>query len=380
MPVLATNGPQFLRYLTSTFSREQILNSPEYCHMLEDPDIKDDVELAFKYDMALKGGYSEKKEFIQYLLCNGPELDMQTILYYRDIILNDKEMYNIYRYEFSYDLAALQMELRESTYNKSTSNSSDNKGNCFSDPGSYLGPFNTTLSLGVSKRSWQNPRNVYAQIAKYKEKKKNEQQNQKNNTLKPSEMPADQRGLKELTPQGAFNVTALRVAGVTQAVDNEKKNDKAVSETIATSCGDAAAINTAEELEDALTLKLFNTTEDARAFYFGKNYSDIDPSKNKKTPLKSTLKYKYPFDIRKRESGMTGPSALGPGGGAGIVFDDADNAMLSSFDVVGSFITKIGGDLTVNTHNVKGWLYSNVNTNGSGAANTLTGDIMFCRC
>ena len=127
MPVYSSNSPYFLQYLASTFTREQILNDPDYCYLLEDPDIKDDVELALSYQKAKNGSYDDKKEFISYFLANGPELDAQTVFYYRDIILNNQELNDIFKMEFSYDIAEIQFNLRESTYNKDTSRNRQNK-------------------------------------------------------------------------------------------------------------------------------------------------------------------------------------------------------------------------------------------------------------
>ena len=356
MPIISTNGPQFLRYLTSTFTRDEIINSPEYCYLLEDPDIKDDVEIAFKYDEALKGGYEEKKEFIQYLLCNGPELDPHTIFYYRDIILNNNELYDIYRYEFSYNTADIQMNLREATYKKATSRSG--KKSCFDDPGTYLGPFNVTLSMGVNARDWQNPKNVYAEIAKYRNSQQYSEKREEETPIKPDEIPANDRGTKDLTPQAQFGVTSMRVANTVAAKKNIKNDTDGVADIKANSCGDATAIKTAKDLEDALTLKLFNTTEDARMFYFSKNYSDFDPKTNKKIPLSSTISYKYPFNIRKKENievipQMMMPGTSGtPGGFQAVYFDTSDRSFISMFEPEGSCILHgpTDGDYTCYTN------------------------------
>lgn len=353
MPIYSSNSPYYLQYVASTLTREQVINDPLYCHLLEDPDIKDDLEIAYRYQEAKTGGYPEKKEFIQYLLCNGPEMDAQTIFYYRDIILNDNELYSIYNYEFSYNLPTLQMNLRESVYNKSTS-ASDNKKNCFSDPGAYLGPFNIAVGLGTNVREWQNPRNVYSKLVKEKqeerrkaaEKKKKAEEEKKGDgakKLKPTSFPVNERGLKNCTPEATTEATKIMTATTVAAADNVENNDDAVNE-IGINSGDAAAIETAEEIQDGIQLTLYSTMGDmARLYNFGKNYSDFDPNKNKKTPLCSTLKYKYPFGLRKTNMAAQEPQAMSPymngmslGGAQRVYFDESDKAFLCMFEPEGS--------------------------------------------
>lgn len=388
MAIITTNSPQFLRYFTSTFTREEVLNSPEYCHMLEDPDIKDDVEIAFKYNDAINGGYEEKKEFIQYLLCNGPELDVQTILYYRDIILSDRELNDIYRMEFSYDTASIQLQLRNSLYDKDSLSSSGKKNNCFSDPGAYLGPFNVTLTMGVNPRDWQNPRNVYAEIAKFKEKEAKKKQQGKNGsngeskqgdatTMQPTpqNMPANDRGKRELTPQVGNEVAKVEIAAAATEMNNK---DNSAMREIKRNTGDANAIETARESNDALILKIIPATADeTRAYFFGKNYNSFDPSKNKKMPIGNVLKYKYPFGLRKQDAMMTGANNMSPYnlvGSGSILYEDSDNAMLSTFDVVGSFVTT---EISQDTQGQTGTLYTNVGNNPD--PHFLAGELQYGR-
>ena len=369
MPIYSSNSPYYLQYVASTLTREQVMNDPLYCHMLEDPDIKDDLEIAYRYQEAKNGGYAEKKEFIQYLLCNGPEMDAQTIFYYRDIILNDNELYYIYNYEFSYDLASLQMDLRESVYNKPTSRS-DEKKNCFSDPGAYLGPFNIAVGLGTNVREWQNPRNVYSKLVKEKQderrkaeekkkkaeeaakkkkedeaKKKKEEENKGKKKIKPNTTPVNERGLKNCTPEATAEAVKITTATTVAMADNIENNDDSVNE-IGLNSGDGAAIDTAEEIQDGIQLSLYSTMGDmARLYNFGKNYSDFDPNKNKKTPLCSTLKYKYPFGLRKTNMAPQEPQAMSPfmggmtlGGAQRVYFDESDKAFLCMFEPEGSCV------------------------------------------
>ena len=340
MPTYSSNSPYFLQYLASTFTRDEIINSPEYCYLLEDPDIKDDVEIAFLYQDAKTGGYEEKKEFIQYLLCNGPELDAHTILYYRNIILNNNELYNIYRYEFSYNTAEIQMNLRESIYKKATSRSG--KKSCFDDPGAYLGPFNVTAAVGINVTEWQNPRNVYAKLVKEKRR----DIKKPSTDVSPQNLIVEERKTKNLTPEAKKASQILNVAASAVAAQNINKNDPGVNE-IEESSGDSEAIDTAKNLEDGLQLTLISTAGDMyRCYNFSKNYSDFNPNTNKKMPMSSTFSYKYPFGLRKTNIMQQSPAYMGPNGMMNalgterVYYDETDKAYLCMFEPEGSFIIK----------------------------------------
>jgi hypothetical protein len=41
------------------------------------------MELAIRWNEAKNGSYQEKYDFVEYLLCNGPEVDADSILHYR---------------------------------------------------------------------------------------------------------------------------------------------------------------------------------------------------------------------------------------------------------------------------------------------------------
>lgn len=97
------------------------------------------MELALAFNNAENGGYEDKREFIQYLLANGPELDAGTIMYYRNIILNDPEYDFIANTEFN-DISVID-DARENVYGKKI-----NKDNCFKNPCNYLGPFSVTMA------------------------------------------------------------------------------------------------------------------------------------------------------------------------------------------------------------------------------------------
>ena len=99
--VYRSNSPEFLNYVAYSKTRNDIINDPRLCVILEDPDIKENMELALLYREAQYGNYESKKTFVGYFLANGPELDTDTIMYYREKILHNKTYTDIYRTEFS---------------------------------------------------------------------------------------------------------------------------------------------------------------------------------------------------------------------------------------------------------------------------------------
>ena len=80
-----TNSADYLDYLASVMTREEILADPEKCFLLENEYIKDNMEIALRWEAAKLGSFEDKYEFVEYLVCNGTELDADTILHYREM-------------------------------------------------------------------------------------------------------------------------------------------------------------------------------------------------------------------------------------------------------------------------------------------------------
>lgn len=156
--VYRSNAPEYFRYIATIYSREEIEANPQLCTYLEDPYLKDDMELALAFNNAENGGYEDKREFIQYLLANGPELDAATIMYYRNIILNDPEYDFIANAEFN-DISVVD-EARETIYDKPTK-----KDDCFRNPCNYLGPFSVSMAKIGDNSSFKTLRNMFSSVA-----------------------------------------------------------------------------------------------------------------------------------------------------------------------------------------------------------------------
>lgn len=155
MPAIyRSNAPEYFRYIATIYNKDEILANPNLCHLIEDPYLKDDMELALSYNAAENGGYEEKKEFVQFFLANGPELDAGTIMYYRNIILNDSEQSFIANTEFA-NIETVDLARRE-IYGKNTSD------NCFLNPCNYLGPFSTSMCKVGDSKNFKNLKNLFS--------------------------------------------------------------------------------------------------------------------------------------------------------------------------------------------------------------------------
>ena len=148
-----TNSADYLDYVASTLTREQILADPDLCLLLENPYIKDNMEVAILWNKAKYGDYQDKYEFMEYLMCNGPELDADTILHYRAKADSDPVCMEI-AYSYLSNVETLS-QIREKKYNKET-------GDCFTNPCFYMGKFSAMMGSCGDVRSTYSPFNRLA--------------------------------------------------------------------------------------------------------------------------------------------------------------------------------------------------------------------------
>lgn len=161
--VYSSNSPEFLNYVAHTKTRNDIINDPKLCVLLEDLHIKDNMELALLYRDAQYGDYEAKKEFIGYFLANGPELDTDTIMYFREKILHSPTYRQIYKTEFSNNTIYIIDDLRINKYGKSTTDTDDSK-NCLQNPCDYLGPFSSSIGLMGDDKNFNTLSNMFARL------------------------------------------------------------------------------------------------------------------------------------------------------------------------------------------------------------------------
>lgn len=141
-----TNSPDYLDYVASVLSREQIKSDPDLCLLLENEYIKDNTEMAIRWNEAKYGDYQAKYDFVEYFMCNGPELDADTILHYRAKSFTDPVIMEIaYSYFSNTGVIAKQ---RKDKFGKETDD-------CFKNPCFYLGRFSGVMGqLGDVENSY----------------------------------------------------------------------------------------------------------------------------------------------------------------------------------------------------------------------------------
>ena len=131
-----TNSSDYLDYVASVKTREQILADPDLCLLLQNPFIKDNTEMAIRWNKAKHGSYQDKYDFMEYLMCNGPQLDADTILHYRAKAYSDPVCMEI-AYSYLSDVEYIS-QVREQKYGKETDN-------CFKNPCFYMGKFSAMM-------------------------------------------------------------------------------------------------------------------------------------------------------------------------------------------------------------------------------------------
>lgn len=155
--IYSSNSPYYFDYLASCRTREEIQNDPELCKFLDDPTLKDNMELALAFKKAKNGDYDDKKEFVEYLLCNGPEIDADTIVYYREKCYQDPIYLQIAEIEFN-DFSIVD-ELRVSKYGKS-----NDLEDCFTKPCNYLGPMANVVGLMGDSNNFRTLPNIFSTL------------------------------------------------------------------------------------------------------------------------------------------------------------------------------------------------------------------------
>lgn len=160
MKPYTSNSPQYLDYIASILSREEIENDPKLCRLLEDETIKENMEIALAYHDAEYGDYQDKINFVEYFFCNGPELDTHTILHYRKKILNDNT-YSQIAADYFYDIEKID-KIRASKYNKKSDD-----WDCFTKPCNYLGSFANGIGLMGDKENFFTITNVMSERSEF---------------------------------------------------------------------------------------------------------------------------------------------------------------------------------------------------------------------
>lgn len=195
-----TNSSLYLDYLASVRTREQIEADPRLCVYLNNPYIKDNMEIALRYNAAKTGDYAAKMEFVEYLMCNGPELDADTIMHYRTKISLDPICEEIaYSY---YSDPNYVMDIRETKYGKKK----NAKDNCFNNPCSYMGRFSSGIGKHATLENAKSMWNCVAESLGMTAEEKQEQKTKMSDKVSPD------------APEGGLSIVAKALTEATTTV------------------------------------------------------------------------------------------------------------------------------------------------------------------
>ena len=270
MLIYSTVSPYYFDYLASCRTRQEILDDPELCKYLENPALKDNMELALAYSDAKKGGYAEKKQFVEYLLCNGPELDADTICYYRDKAYQDPIYLQIAEIEFN-DMTIVD-QLRIDKYGKS-----NDLGDCFTKPCNYLGPFSNVIGLMGDANNFRTMPNIFSTLLNGTDEEKknlsacwgNIRQHMMNKML-PNISTAYAVLYNNMYEHMKQFVDQCKEAGLTKGIN----------------IGDRYSIKRADEMSAATKVNVHSQLGDcARVWEHMRRFNPYDISQNKKSPM-----------------------------------------------------------------------------------------------
>lgn len=292
--VYSSNSPEFLNYVAACKSREDLLNDPRLCVLLEDPHIKDNMELALLYRAAQYGDYEAKKEFVGFFLANGPELDTDTIMYFREKIIHSPVYMEIYKYEFN-DLSRIDL-LRIEKYKKETSDTSE-KVNCLQNPCDYLGPFSSSIGLLGDDKNFNTLSNVFSRITSPPEKDENGKEKEKDESTT-TWGNIRQHVISKLIPDVEKAYRSILGNMAASFDEFSKKLKSAGLEKETGTVGDSKAEEKAKDISAAVKVNIVSNLGDcARIWENMRRLRVYDPSKNTKGPFTNTISNKTPDGV-----------------------------------------------------------------------------------
>lgn len=281
--VYSSNSPEFLNYVAHTKTRNDILNDPKLCVLLEDPHIKDNMELALLYRDAQYGDYEAKKEFIGFFLANGPELDTDTIMHFREKILHNPTYTQIYKSEFGNNTIHIIDTLRITKYGKHTTDTDDSK-NCLQNPCDYLGPFSSSIGLMGDDKNFNTLSNMFARL---NEKTSNSEEGDSNkDTSSRIWGSIPQHMISKIVPnlEKAYRTV---LANMSASWDEfAKKVESTGGSNELKTVGDPKAEERAKEVSSAIKVNIVSNLGDcSRIWENMRRLRVYDPSKNAKKPF-----------------------------------------------------------------------------------------------
>lgn len=280
--VYSSNSPEFLNYIAHTKTRNDIVNDPKLCVLLEDPHIKDNMELALLYRAAQYGNYEDKKEFLGFFMANGPELDTDTIMHFREKILHNPVYMEIYKQEFS-NITVID-NLRIEKYNKDTTDTNSLK-NCLENPCNYLGSFSSSIGLLGDNKNFNTLSNVFSRITSSPEKNEDGEIIEKDNSTV-TWGNIRQHVISKVIPnfEKSYRVMMSNMS-LAFSEFGEKLNKIGLGKETQT-VGDSKAEERAADIASAVKVNVVSNLGDcSRLWENMRRLRVYDPSKNTKGPL-----------------------------------------------------------------------------------------------
>lgn len=280
--IYSSNSPEFLNYIASTKTRNDIINDQRLCVLLEDPYIKDNMELALLYRAAQYGNYDDKKEFLGFFLANGPELDTDTLMFFREKIVHSPTYMEIYKNEFP-DLSVID-DLRINKYKKDTTDTNELL-NCLQNPCEYLGPFSASIGLLGDDKNFNTLSNMFSRLSAPGEKDKDGTAKDKDDS---STIWGNirQHVISKLIPDIEKSYrTMLGSMSKSYEEFSKKLQSKGLGKDV-TTFGDKKAEEMAKDVGAAVKVNVVSNLGDcARIWEQMRRLRVYDPSKNAKRPF-----------------------------------------------------------------------------------------------
>lgn len=233
------------------------------------------MELALHWQDAKRGGLEAKKEFIEFLFCNGPELDADTILFYREKCIAESEYLEIAQTYFS-DMDRLDI-IRKTKYKKDIFD-------CFTRPCNYLGRFSAAIGIVGDDQNFHTLKNLFS----YKRKIIDEKGKEKVEEV----MGIDacwgnirRHLIQKLIPDLRVGCQMMYNNMHTKLSDfNAKLAESGLGKGIP--LGDPYAIPRAKMVSAATKLNIVNRLGDcAKLWQHMRSFNPFDPTQNKKGPV-----------------------------------------------------------------------------------------------
>lgn len=298
----STISPYYFDYLASIYTREDILNDDGLCHLLENPYTKDNMEMALHWKDAKRGGENEQRRFIEYFLANGPELDPDTILYYREKCLQNPVYVQLAEIVIS-NIEIDINDIRTNRYGKTV-----DEDNCFTQPCNYLAPMSSSVGMMGDSNNFLTLSNIFAKLLK---KGEDEKENEENKDDKKDSKSTDDKEVGEGTKdedgddsvwghirQHVVNkiIPSIRIS-LQGLYDNMKNEMKEFAEKCSEaglgkhiSLGDPVSIDRSEAISAATKMNVMNRMGDcARLWQYMRQYNPYDSEKNTKGPIQDEM-------------------------------------------------------------------------------------------